>query len=161
MTDNPLHNILVPLNLPTADIQLRRNGPTAEVFDPLRQKWVCLTPEEWVRQNFVSYMVDVKGYPRLMLGNEVGLKLNNTLRRCDTVVMNREGMTPLMVIEYKAPGVSITQRVFEQIARYNMVLCARWLVVSNGLQHYCCRMDDDGRYQFVSEIPSYAEAQKK
>lgn len=161
MTDNLLENIVVPLNLPSAEIQLRRHGESAEVFDPLRRKWVCLTPEEWVRQNFVAYMVGVKGYPQMMLGNEVGLKLNNCQRRCDTVVMNREGMTPLMIIEYKAPSVHITQRVFEQIARYNMVLSARWLVVSNGLQHYCCRMEDDGRYRFVRDIPTYVEAQKK
>lgn len=151
------------LNLPYADLKISTGADgQLYIYDCLRQKWVRLTPEEWVRQNFVAFMVDHRGYPRLMMANEVGIRLNNTLRRCDTVVTDRIGAPPLMIVEYKAPTVEITQRVFDQIARYNMVLSARWLVVSNGLRHFCCRLDAArGSYSFVSDIPRFEEAQKR
>ena len=147
-----------PLNLPPYNAPVRRL-PTGEVqiYDPLRRKWLVLTPEEWVRQHFTAYLAGAKGYPAALMNNEVALTLNGTRRRCDTVVFDRYGR-PLVIVEYKAPRITVTQQVFDQIVRYNMVLHARYLVVSNGLAHYCCRIDyDTHSYAFLKDIPSYPE----
>lgn len=128
-------------------------GKNLKVFDPLRRKYVALTPEEYVRQHFTAWMTDSLGYPASLMNNEVSLKLNDTSRRCDTVVFRSDG-TPAVIIEYKAPTVAITQNVFDQIARYNMVLQSRYLIVSNGLQHFCCEMDyENDTYRFLPQIP--------
>ena len=125
------------------------------VFDPLRGKFVALTPEEWVRQNFVAYLVSHKGYPASLLANEVSITLNGTSRRCDTVLYDRH-LRPLMIVEYKAPHIQLSQRTFNQVARYNIVLRVKYLTVSNGLHHYCCMLDESsGRYRFLKEIPVY------
>ena len=103
-------------------------------------------------------MVGALGFPETLLANEVAITLNGTSRRCDTVVYSRQGLKPLAIVEYKAPHVVITQRVFDQISRYNMVLRVPWLFVSNGLGHYCCRVDyDAGRCVFLKELPCYGE----
>ena len=145
------------LNLPEVELRVRTNDKgSLEVFDPLRRKYVALEPEEYVRQHFVNYLVNFLGYPSSHIANEVGLTLNNTRRRCDTLVYDRMGQ-PLMIVEYKAPGISIDQNVFDQIVRYNMVLRARYLVVSNGMNHYCCVMDyDRNNYHFLPAVPSYS-----
>lgn len=144
------------LNLPSFDdIKLRQDGCGRQVYDSLRGKWVALTPEEWVRQHFVNYLLVHKGYPRYLMANEIGLKLNDMSRRCDTVVFTRD-RRPLVIVEYKAPSVAITQKVFDQIARYNIVLRASVLIVSNGLKHYCCLFQGDS-YVFLKDIPDYAE----
>lgn len=128
-------------------------GKNLKVFDPLRRKYVALTPEEYVRQHFTAWMTDSLGYPASLMNNEVSLKLNDTSRRCDTVVFRSDG-TPAVIIEYKAPTVAITQNVFDQIARYNMVLQSRYLIVSNGLRHFCCEMDyENDNYRFLPQIP--------
>jgi hypothetical protein len=99
-----------------------------------------------------------KGYSPTLMANEVSLTLNGMSRRCDTVVYRQEGLKPLMIVEYKRPDVEITQRVFDQICRYNIVLEVEWLVVSNGMKHYCCHVDvSNGSYAFVEDIPVYAE----
>lgn len=144
------------LNLPEYGARVRRLDDGAlQIYDDLRRKFVALTPEEWVRQHFVHWLLDVKHYPASLTANEVGLRLNGTLRRCDTVVFGRDGL-PAVVVEYKAPEIAITQRVFDQIARYNLVMRAGYLVVSNGLDHYCCRYyHATGRYAFVREVPAW------
>ena len=130
-----------------------------QVYDPLRRKWLVLTPEEWVRQHFVAHMIHDLGYPPAVMANEVGVRLNGLQRRCDTVVWRGASGTPLVIVEYKAPSVEITQRVFDQIVRYNMVLQAPYLIVSNGLRHFCCRVNCTERtYSFLESIPPYAEA---
>lgn len=152
-------NCMVPLNLPPRELRLSLDpeGHTL-VFDPLRRKSVLLTPEEWVRQHFVAYLACELGYPPALMANEVGVKLNGLQRRCDTVVWRRDDATPLVIVEYKAPSVEITAAVFDQIARYNMVLRAPYLIVSNGLRHFCCRLDpDSSTYAFLSSIPPYSE----
>ncbi|MDE6017566.1 MAG: type I restriction enzyme HsdR N-terminal domain-containing protein [Muribaculaceae bacterium] len=132
------------------------DGNILKVFDTLRQKYVALTPEEYVRQHFTAWMTDSFGYPASLMNNEVSLTLNNTRRRCDTVVFRSDG-SPLVIIEYKAPTVAITQKVFDQIARYNMVLRSRFLIVSNGLCHFCCEMDyDNDSYSFLTQIPKWS-----
>ncbi len=127
-----------------------------KVFDPLRKKYVALTPEEYVRQHFTAWMTDHFDYPASLMRNEVSLTLNDTHRRCDTVIFRSDG-SPLVIVEYKAPTVAITQNVFDQIARYNMVLHSRYLIVSNGLRHFCCEMDyQKDSYSFLPQIPSWS-----
>lgn len=143
-----------PLNLPPIDSRrLTTEGGVEKIFDPLRRKWVVCTPEEWVRQHFVEWLVCCKGYSPYKIANEAGIKLNGMVRRCDTVIYDSAN-SPDIIVEYKAPSVEITQRTFDQIARYNMVLRARLLIVSNGLKHYCCCMDYDREsYCFLPDIP--------
>ena len=145
------------LNLPPFDIRLREVGGRRQVLDVLRRRYVALTPEEWVRQHFVHFLIGQKGYPKGLLANEVELRVGEKRLRCDTLLYNR-AMQPQMIVEYKAPDIGITQRVFDQISAYNLLLHVDYLVVSNGRQHYCCRMDYERRgYTFLSEIPDYAE----
>ncbi len=143
------------LNLPPFEqkIQMRDGHPA--IFDILRRKYVALTPEEWVRQHFVHYLTEHKGYPPTLLANEVELRIGEKRLRCDTVLYTRE-LQPRMIIEYKASTVTITQRVFDQIASYNLMLQADYLVVSNGLQHYCCKLDKvHQNFLFLEQIPNY------
>lgn len=148
---------MLKLNLPTFDYKINRTRDGLQIYDRLRRKYVALTPEEWVRQHFVEFIITHKGFPQSLIANEIGITLNNTRRRCDTVVYDNTA-TPLVIIEYKAPSVEITQATFDQIVRYNMVLQAKYLIVSNGLNHYCCSIDYTNQtYQFLKEIPSYSE----
>lgn len=147
------------LNLPDFQVKIAVTDGKKMVFDPLRRKYVALTPEEWVRQHFVHFLIQHKGYPSGLLANEVQLTLNGTRKRCDTVLYDRT-RTPRMIIEYKAPTVPITRQVFDQITRYNIVLKVDYLIVSNGLEHYCCKVDYE-RFccNFLKEIPDYAMIQ--
>ena len=122
---------------------------------PIRNKYVSLTPEEWVRQNFISYLINDKSYPKGRIGNEISLLQNGIKRRADSVIYDKYGV-PFMIIEYKAPEIKITQQVFEQIVRYNMVLKVKYLIVSNGINHYCCTIDYDmNKVTFIKDIPDY------
>ncbi len=144
------------LNLPVADLRLGEKDGQPTVFDPLRRRYVRLTPEEWVRQHFVAFLTVHKGYPSGLLANEVTIALNGMTRRCDSVLFGLDRL-PLMIIEYKAPTVALTQRVFDQVWRYNMVLRVEWLIVSNGLNHVVCRLDKKkGTYAFLPQVPEYA-----
>ena len=148
---------MLSLNLPPYATKITvRDGKNA-IWDVIRRKYVALTPEEWVRQHFVHFLIDHKGYPAFLLANEVALTLNGTSRRCDTVLYDRN-LAPRMIVEYKAPHIPITQKVFDQISRYNLVFRVDYLIVSNGLSHYCCRMDyANNSYQFLADIPEYGE----
>lgn len=145
------------LNLPKANLRVsrRQSDGLPLVWDRLRGKFVALTPEEWVRQHFVEYLVNFKNYNPALMANEVGLVQNGRNRRCDTVVFNHLSR-PLMIVEYKSPDVKITQAVFDQIVRYNMVLQAPYLAVSNGLSHHCCKIDITSRsVTYLSDIPDF------
>ena len=143
------------LNLPKTELKIATKDGKQQVFDILRRKYVALTPEEWVRQHFTHWLVEQKGYPKGLLGNEISLKCGIKTLRCDSILYDQEAR-PRMIIEYKAPTVAVTQRVFHQISAYNLLLHVDYLVVSNGLQHYCCRMDyEQQTYTFLSEIPDY------
>ncbi len=147
------------LNLPAYDCRLRLSPKTKleEIWDTQRKKWVRLTPEEWVRQHFIHFLMDHYHYPAGRLGNEVPIRVGQLERRCDTVIFGNEG-EPVMIVEYKAPTVQISQKVFDQIARYNIALQVDWLIVSNGLQHYCCHLlRDEHRFEFVEGIPEYSQ----
>lgn len=148
---------MLQLNLPPFDIRLRGTREHPQIFDMLRRKYVALTPEEWVRQHFVHYLVDHKGYPAALLANEIQLRVGDKTLRADSVLYSRT-LRPRMIIEYKAPTVAITQKVFDQISAYNQLLHVDYLVVSNGLEHYVCRMDYEGKkYVFLEHIPDYSE----
>ncbi|MDE6198239.1 MAG: type I restriction enzyme HsdR N-terminal domain-containing protein [Muribaculaceae bacterium] len=144
------------LNLPALVApRLRRDGDMVRIYDVCRNAYVKLTPEEWVRQHFVGYLCGELGYRPSIIGNEVSLRLNGLSRRADTVVYDAHG-EPYIIVEYKAPHVEITQQVFDQIVRYNMVLRARYLAVSNGLRHYCCAIDYATKsYKFIPQLPAY------
>ena len=149
MTDN--------LNLPPFDLKISERAGKISVWDPIRKIWTPLTPEENVRQAFVSYLINYKGFPLSHIANEQTIELNGMSRRCDSVIYDKTGK-PKMIIEYKRSTVAITQKVFDQITRYNLVLHVDFLIVSNGLKHYCVKMDyDAGKYTFLQEIPPYAE----
>lgn len=148
---------MLSLNLPPYATKIAVRDGKNTIWDIIRRKYVALTPEEWVRQHFVHFLVEHKGYPASLLANEVALTLNGTSRRCDTVLYDRT-LSPRMIIEYKAPHIPITQKVFDQICRYNLVFRVDYLIVSNGLSHYCCRMDYARQsYQFLTDVPGYSE----
>ena len=143
------------LNLPKYGIKIKNDKGHQSIFDVLRRKYVALTPEEWVRQHFVHFLIEHKGYPKALMANEIQLAIGNKKLRCDSVLHDRT-LKPRMIIEYKAPTVSITQKVFDQITIYNMLLHVDYLVVSNGIKHYCCRMDyANQKYLFLEDIPDY------
>ena len=149
------------LNLPPCELKIKQQAGKEYVFDRLRKQYVRLTPEEYVRQHFISYLITHKNYPEALLANETGITLGNVKKRCDTVLYDKH-LNPMVIIEYKAPTVTISQQVFDQIARYNMVLQVPWLIVSNGLQHFCCRIDyQAGTYGFEKEIPNHEELRIK
>ena len=144
------------LNLPTFNLKLKSNENKTLIFDCLRKKYVVLTPEEWVRQHFVRYLMEFKKYPSSLIAIEKQLIINQLKKRTDIVIFNKRGI-PYIIVECKAPKVKISQVVFDQIARYNLKLNATFLVVTNGLEHYYCRLDSvNKRYVFLSDIPEYS-----
>lgn len=152
---------MIRLNLPTFEIKLQGTPERPRIFDMLRRRYIALTPEEWVRQHFVHYLTEHKGYPAALMANEVSLSIGNKKLRADSVLYDRQ-LRPRMIVEYKAPSVAITQKVFDQIAAYNILLHVDYLVVSNGLRHYCCRMDYDNRsYEFLNDIPDYEHIKRE
>ena len=128
-----------------------------EIFDPVRAKYVCLTPEEWVRQNFLRYLIEEKKMPKSLMRVEMFLTLNGLSKRCDIAVYSPAG-TALLAVECKAASLRLTQEVFEQLARYNLQLQVPYLAITNGLQHYFCKLSPNRQgYIFQEEIPEYAE----
>ena len=146
---------LPKLNLPNAELKIKLVEETTQVFDEVRKKYFKLTPEEWVRQNFIHYLNKEKNYPFGLMGVEKMVKYNSLKTRADIVIWNRERM-PSVIVECKAPNIKITQDAFNQIARYNFKLRVKYLVVTNGLQHFCCEMDyESKKITFMQEIPEY------
>ncbi|WP_457619290.1 type I restriction enzyme HsdR N-terminal domain-containing protein [Lutibacter sp.] len=143
------------LNLPTYKFKIKNTKNKYTIFDIVRKKYVSLTPEEWVRQHLIHYLVEEKKYPVSLIAIEKQLTINNLTKRTDILVFNSEG-TPEIIVECKAPSIKITQRTFDQIARYNLKLNANYLIVSNGLKHYYCKMDLlKKEYVFLDTIPNY------
>lgn len=144
-----------PLNLPTYSFNIKLRGQRELIFDVFRRGWFLLTPEEWVRQNFARYLCEELGYPGSLLLLEQTISLNQLTRRCDIVVYNRMGQ-PVILVECKAPEVGLTQKTFDQIARYNMVLGVNLLLVTNGLNHYCIKIEPQtSAYSFLRDIPPF------
>lgn len=150
------------LNLPQYQFKTRISpSGKEEVFDDIRKKFVILTPEEWVRQNLIRYLKEEKEYPSMLIAIEKGIKVNNMQKRFDAVVHDRNGQ-PLMLIEFKSPDVKINQKVMEQISRYNLSLNVSYLLISNGLLHFCCYIDKEtGTFEFLDEIPEFSELSEK
>lgn len=143
------------LNLPPYDASIGGTPEHPTIFDILRRRHIALTPEEWVRQHFIHHLINNKGYPRELLANEVKLQIGEKTLRADSILYTRE-LRPRMVIEYKAPSVAITKKVFEQVTSYNLLLHVDYIIVSNGLSHYCCKMDyDNKKCLLLPEIPDY------
>ncbi len=148
---------MVKLNLPEYQFRIRSTGKRTEIFDNLRKKFVALTPEEWVRQNFIQYLIVEKKVPQGLINVEMMLKYNQMTKRCDIAIYATTG-APVMIVECKAPHIEITQDVFDQIARYNMTLKVKYLVVTNGLKHFCCIIDfQNNNYKFIPELPLYQD----
>ena len=145
------------LNLPYFPFRIKEHNVKKLIFDSFRRRWVMLTPEEWVRQNFARYLTEIKHFPASLVAIERSLRINQHDFRSDIVLFAKTGI-PLVVVECKAPEVKISQDVFDQIARYNMELRVNYLIVTNGMNHYCCRFDPDQlTYTFLPEIPDYLE----
>ena len=143
------------LNFPTYKFRIKSNENKYSIFDIIRKKYVVLTPEEWVRQHFVHYLINEKGYPISLIAVEKKLLVNNLLKRTDILVFDANGNHNI-IIECKAPAIKINQQTFDQIARYNLTLNANYLIVSNGLEHFYCTIDKKNEtYQFLKEIPHY------
>ncbi len=147
---------MLELNFPKYEFRIKKEGEKNVIFDRCRRKFVALTPEEWVRQNMVEFLVNEKHYPASLMANEIAVEINQMKKRCDTVIYDNDRQ-PMVILEYKAPDVAITQKVFDQIATYNLKLNVPILIVSNGINHYCCRIDyENHRYIFFKEIPDYS-----
>ncbi len=147
------------LNLPVYDFSYRDEGGSRLVLDVYRKRYVVLTPEEEVRQRFARYLVEGKGFPASLLMTEYSLKLNKLSRRCDILVHKPAGQ-PAVLVECKAPEIAISQATFDQVARYNMAFNVSYLMITNGLKHYCCLIDfETQKVSFLDHIPTYEEIQ--
>ena len=143
------------LNFPTYDYRMRKVGQSKQIFDSIRKKFVALTPEEWVRQHIISYLVNDKNYPVSLLAVEMSLTLNKLKKRADVVAYSREGL-PLVLVECKAPAIKISQSSFDQAARYCLATGIQIIIITNGLTHFCAKIDNQQQsYQFLKEIPVY------
>ena len=143
------------LNLPSYHFKLKSSENKTLIFDKLRKKYMVLTPEEWVRQHFVQFLIAEKKYPISLIALEKQFTINNRRKRTDILVFNSDGKHEI-IVECKAPCIKITQNTFDQIARYNLKLKANYLIVTNGLEHFYCKMDfEKETYVFLREIPAY------
>jgi predicted type IV restriction endonuclease len=143
------------LNLPVFDYKVKKEGGRHYILDLIRKKYVVLTPEEWVRQHVVHYLVDGLRYPKALFRVESGLKFNNLNKRSDILVHDRAGK-PWLLVECKSPDVKLTQKAFNQIAVYNMSIGADYLAVTNGLIHFCCRASQAGAVAaFLKDFPAF------
>ena len=144
------------LNFPNYTFRVKNSENKLSIFDDIRKKFIVLTPEEWVRQHCVNFLMIEKKYQKSLINFEKELFINGRKKRYDIVVYNSDGSINIL-IECKAPKVPITQKTFDQIAQYNLTLNANLLMVTNGLNHYYCQLDyDNERYQFLKDIPEYA-----
>ena len=147
----------IRLNLPECDFRTRMVAGKQQIFDDIRKKFVALTPEEWVRQHFLQFLIKEKKYPASRMAVEFGLNYNSLKKRGDIVFFNKAGL-PEMIVECKAPSIKISQDTFDQAARYNFVLKVKYLVITNGMEHFCCLMDNESKtYVYLPDIPVHME----
>jgi len=146
-----------PLNLPTYKFKIKSTKNKYFIFDIVRKKYVSLTPEEWVRQHIIHFLIEEKNYPISLIAIEKKLTINKLTKRTDILVFTSEGL-PHIIVECKAPSIKITQDTFDQIARYNLKLEANYLITTNGLEHFYCKMDNENeQYIFLKNIPNYKD----
>ena len=143
------------LNFPKYNFRFKSNENKTLIFDIIRKKFVVLTPEEWVRQHAIHFLISEKKYPAAHINVEKQLQLNDTVKRYDIVVFNKDGSIQI-IAECKAPSIKTSQQTFDQIARYNLALKSETLMVTNGLEHFFCKMDfENKKYLFLKDLPSY------
>tara|TARA_B110000503_G_C7066233_1_gene378890 strand:+ start:126 stop:581 length:456 start_codon:yes stop_codon:yes gene_type:complete len=143
------------LNLPTYQFSFKEENKKTKIFDAIRKKFLVLTPEEWVRQHIVRFLVEEKGFPPSLIAIEMGLKLNGMQKRADILVYSKMG-NPILLVECKAPHIKIDQKVFDQIGRYNITFKLPYLLVTNGMEHFCAQIDFESKdFSFLQEIPEY------
>jgi len=146
---------MINLNLPKYSYKIKNKENKPYIFDIIRKKYIMLTPEEWVRQHFVNYLMTNKNYPKSHIALEKQMKINNLVKRTDILVFNNSG-NPHIIVECKSPSIKISQNTFDQIARYNMKLDAKFLIVTNGIQHYYCKINHAKEvYEFLEDLPDY------
>lgn len=144
------------LNLPEFKFNIKKTADKFYVFDSLRKKYVKLTPEEWVRQNFIQYLIHFKNFPGALIALESQIEINGMKKRCDAIVFNNYAK-PLIIIEFKAPTVPITQKTFDQAAVYNSKLHIDFLIISNGIEHFFCEVNKEKmNYDFFQDIPDFS-----
>ena len=147
------------LNLPTYSFTIKSEQGRSHIFDAFRRKYVVLTPEEWVRQHFLQYLVQDQGFPASLIAVEKEFSFNRMKKRTDILVHNRQG-EPVLLVECKSPSVPVTREVFDQIGLYNLSYKVPWLVVTNGMKHYCCKLNEDrAEYEFADRLPNWGEVQ--
>ncbi len=143
------------LNLPNYQFTTRKSGDKIQIFDTQRKRYVTLTPEEWVRQNFITYLIQEKKYPSGLIAVETQIEINGLKKRCDAIVYDKN-MQAFLIIEFKSPMVEITQSTFDQVAVYNYKLQVEQFILSNGIQHFYCRVNNEKQsYDIQTEIPDY------
>ncbi len=147
--------MMTPLNFPAYQFRIRKNETSYDIYDNIRKKYVRLTPEEWVRQHFVTFLIKNLHFPASHISVEFALKVNKLNKRCDIVVFDSAGKA-FIIVECKQAEVALTQAVFDQIARYNLSLNVPYMIVSNGLMHVTCQMDYETQsYRFLENFPEY------
>ncbi len=143
------------LNFPTYTFRIKNSENKTAIFDPIRKKFIILTPEEWVRQHTLQFLMQEKGYPKSLINVEKNIKINGLIKRYDIIIFNTDGSI-FLIVECKASKIKITQHSFDQIARYNLALQANYLMVTNGIQHYYCQLNyQEEMYNFLHDIPAY------
>lgn len=148
---------MLELNLPKFETHIDKIEDIFYIWDNLRKKKLVLTPEEWVRQHFVNYLINYLKYPKSRIANEIELELNKLKKRCDTIIYNQY-IEPVMILEYKAPNIALNQKTIDQILRYNIILKVNYLVISNGISHYCFKINrENNDYEYLDKIPMYKE----
>ena len=143
------------LNFPVYNFRFKNSENKVSIFDEIRKKFILLTPEEWVRQHVIQFLLAEKKYPKSLINVEKALNVNGLRKRYDVVVFNPNGSI-FILVECKSPEIKTAQATFDQIARYNMSLKAQFLMVTNGHNHYFCQMDfENEKYEFLKELPNY------
>ena len=148
---------MLQLNLPAYNFRVKKMTNKLVIFDPQRKRYVSLSPEEWVRQHFIRFLIEEKGYPASRLAIEKQLEMNGMKKRCDAILYN-DCAAPILIIELKAPHIPISQATFDQVAVYNAKLKVDFFMISNGIEHYCCQVNsENNRYDYFQEIPTYQQ----
>lgn len=151
---------MIHIQFPPPDFKITSTNGQELIFDPFRKKYVVLTPEEWVRQNFLNYLVKEMDYPRALMSIEKEMQLGELRKRCDIVVYTREA-EPWMIVECKEMGVPLNNLVLEQIVRYHIALPVPYLVITNGGNTWCCKMNTmEGKWEFIPSLPGYPDVQE-
>lgn len=142
------------LNFPLYNFKIKHEGGREQIFDALRRKFLVLTPEEWVRQHVIRYLIEEKGYPPLLIAIEKSITINGLKRRCDIICYNSKKEV-LLVVECKAPEVNITQETFDQVVKYHLSIKSKFIMISNGRNHYFCSTDNSN-YSFIKNLPNFS-----